>query len=225
MAKEKKSLHLLAVRALSAVMLIAAILFISAGTIQYRAAWIFLATLICIGVPFALWLYIRTPQQFQNRLHPAEPDKSQHTVVLLIGVALCLSLVVSGLDRRYGWSHLTEWRYIIAVLLIFASVLVYRNVFLCNSFLSNTVEIHEGHKVINQGMYGVVRHPMYLATCMMCAAGLIILGSLFSLPLYILFFCLMYVRAKKEEKQLIDALPEYKTYMGKVKQMLIPFIF
>ena len=85
------------------------------------------------------------------------------------------------------------------------------------------MEIHENHKVIDQGMYGVVRHPMYLATCMTCAAGMVMLGSLATVPMYVIFFCLMLIRAKREETQLVEALPEYRSYMEKVKHRIIPY--
>ena len=223
MMNENKSLCILTLRVFFSLLIVAALLFLSAGTFDFSAAWVFLVAVSCIGLLFALWLYIRNPLQFQNRLHPTEPDKVQQRLVLMIGVTLCLSLIVSGLDKRFGWSHISDWRYLVAGVLACGAALIYHNVFKCNPYLSNTVEIHENHKVIDQGMYGVVRHPMYLATCMTCAAGMVMLGSLATVPMYVIFFCLMLIRAKREETQLVEALPEYRSYMEKVKHRIIPY--
>lgn len=102
------------------------------------------------------------------------------------------------------------------------ATIIYINVFRINPFLSNTVEIHEDLRIIESGVYGIVRHPMYLATCLTCTAGMIILGSIWNVPLLFLIVCLVYVRIDHEEKQLFDAIPEYKDYAEKVRNKMIP---
>lgn len=206
------------------VLSIGMLLFLSAGTVDYAGAWIFLGTISCCAVVFALWLKFKHPKQFENRMYTKETDRNQRSIVRDIGCFLCCSLVLSGLDRRFSWSHIPEWRYTIAVALFLASAAVYRNVFIVNPYLSNTVIIHRDHAVIQEGMYGIVRHPMYLASFMAYAAGMIMLDTLLLFPLCCGFTLLLVRRAKKEEIQLMTKCQAYKSYMARVKFRLIPYI-
>ena len=133
------------------------LLFLSAGTVDYAGAWIFLGTISCCSVVFVLWLKFKHPKQFENRMYTKETDRNQRSIVRDIGCFLCCSLVLSGLDQRFSWSHIPEWRYTIAVALLLASATTYRNVFIVNPYLSNTVIIHRDHAVIQEGMYRICR--------------------------------------------------------------------
>lgn len=200
------------------------LLFIASGTIAFPEAWGLLGVLIILGISFSVWLYYRYPHQFFNRLRPAETDPKQQKIIMLISIVLCLTLLIAGLDRRYGWSHLSGWRFLPAGILLITGFIVYRNVFITNPFLLNIVSIQDKQRIIKEGMYGIVRHPMYLANCLTCAACLIILGSLATIPFYLIFVGLLIQRASGEEKQLIHAFPEYNDYIRDVKYRIFPFI-
>ena len=221
---EKHLFLQLITKALGTFIGISLLLFVPAGTFDYPEAWTFLGSLFVFAVAFSLWLKIKYPHQFYNRMHPHEPDCKQLVIVRIIGCILCFSLILSGIDKRYSWSHLPETRYIFALGLLIAAATIYRNVFMVNPFLSNTVIIHERQTIIQEGMYKIVRHPMYLASLLVYIAGLIMLGSLLSLPLCCLFYYMLLSRAKGEEIQLMDALPEYKEYMIRVRYRIIPFV-
>lgn len=212
----------LSVRGLFSLLTIALILFVSAGTLYYPEAWLFLVTLSVISMAFFIWLYKRHTSQLYNRLRPKEPDKTQRKLLVLIGFTLCSALVLSGLDRRFAWSPSAMWRYPMSVILLLFAVLIYIDVFTRNPFLSNTIEIHEKQNIITTGSYGIVRHPMYLATILACAAGMCILGSLLNVPLFLIIVLLINLRIKHEESQLLAALPEYGNYIAKVRHKLIP---
>lgn len=224
-SNERKLISGMLFRGLSSIIGAGLLLFISAGTITFPGAWILLGVLICLGLSFGLWLYYRYPQQFFNRLQPAETDPRQQRIIMLISIVLCLTLLIAGLDRRYGWSHLSGWRFFPAGILLATAIFVYRSVFITNPFLLNIVTIQEKQCIINKGVYRIVRHPMYLANCLTCAACILILGSLATIPLYLVFVGLLVQRALGEEEQLICAFPEYKDYKREVKYCIFPFLF
>ena len=216
MPKAKSDLVIKSISCVITYLFIGILLFLSAGTIHFVEAWMFMITLLVSAIGLLAWLYLFHPNQLRNRLGDGETEKAQKVVVRAIGLIILLSLIVAGIDKRIGLTNPSGWRLPIAAGTLVSSALILINVFSVNPFLSNSVKIHEGQYVISHGMYKVVRHPMYLAVCLAYAAGLLILGSVPNLILYVAFLYLIDTRAKYEEKQLISNVPGYTEYMKKV---------
>lgn len=200
------------------------LLFVSAGTISYLGAWVLFASIFICSISFGIWLYYKYPVQFENRFHE-EKGEQQQRILVLIGIILISSLILAGLDWRFSWSKDTPYRFVIAAILLISANLIYRNVFMINPFLSNTVEVHPNQTIISTGMYRVVRHPMYLGTCLTYLSGIIILGSWLNTISFVLFVIVISMRIANEEKQLIESIPKYNDYCKLVKYRLLPFIW
>lgn len=220
----KKTVLQISSQVVSTLFAIMMILFISAGSVNFCEAWYLLGIILLFAALFTIWLFIKYPGQIANRMQATEPDERQRHIVQYIGCDLCMSLIVAGLDKRFGLSQISEWRYVAVFALLIVAALIYRNVFAINPYLSNTIEIHEEHTVIQHGMYRIVRHPMYLASAIVYLSGLLILRSVWTIPFFVILICLLNRRAQIEEEQLMIYLPDYAQYMKRIKFRIIPFI-
>ena len=207
------------------IILLGAPLFLVAWTFEYPGAWLLLCLLFIPMLILGTVLYIKAPDLLTKRLSGKEKQKTQRGVVALSGLMFPLGLIISALDFRFGWSHVPLW------LVIFASVLFllgyggYAEVMRENTYLSRTVEVQEGQKVISTGLYGIVRHPMYLATLFMFIPMPLILGSFWGVIPFLLYPIIITVRILNEERVLTEELSGYAEYKTKVKWRLIPFIW
>jgi len=205
--------------------LIGALLFFPAWTLRYPNAWLFLGLLFVPMLLVGIVLLIKSPTLLEKRLNHKEKEKAQRGVVALSGLIFPIGFVVSALDFRFSWSGVPLWLVIVSASLFLVGYGMYAEVMRENTYLSRTVEVQEGQKVISTGLYGVVRHPMYLATLLMFLPIPLILGSLWGLIPFSLYPIVIIVRILNEEKILTDGLDGYAEYKNRVKYRLIPFVW
>jgi protein-S-isoprenylcysteine O-methyltransferase Ste14 len=200
-------------------------LFLPAWTFNYFGAWLLIALLFVPMSIMGIVLYLKSPELLEKRLNIKEKEKTQKGVISLSALMFPLGFVLSALDFRFGWSSVPLWLVITASVLFLSGYIMYAEVMRENAYLSRTVEVQEGQKVVSSGLYGIVRHPMYLATLLMFLPMPLILGSFFGLIPFALYPVLIVFRIMNEEKVLSEGLDGYAEYKGKVKYRLIPFIW
>ena len=201
------------------------LLFLPAGTLRYWNAWLFSALMFLPMLMAGILLFLKAPELLEKRLNTREQEGTQKAVVALSALMFCLGFVLAGLDFRFGWSHMPAWLVAAAAVLQLLSYGLYAEVMRENAYLSRTVEIQENQKVIDTGLYGVVRHPMYLAVTLLFLTIPLVLGSW---PCLVLFLCtpaLLVLRIRNEEQVLERGLPGYTEYQQRVRWRLIPFIW
>ena len=210
---------------LAGIVLVGAFLFLPAWTLNYPHAYLFLTILFVPMLAVGIILYIQNPDLLKKRLDGKEKQATQKGVVSLSALMFPLGFVISALDFRFGWSAVSPWIVIGASVLFLFGYLMYAEVMRENAYLSRTVEVQQGQKVISSGLYGVVRHPMYLATLLMFLPIPLILGSLWGLIPFAAYPVIIVVRILNEEKVLSGELEGYIEYKAKVKYRLIPFVW
>lgn len=205
--------------------LIGALLFLPAWTFSYFGAWLFLALLFIPMLIVGIVLFFRSPSLLEKRLQGREKEKAQKGVVALSGLMFPVGFVLSALDFRFSWSRVPLWLTVVASVLFLIGYGMYAEVMRENAYLSRTVEVSDGQKVISTGFYGIVRHPMYLATLLMFLPMPLILGSFWGLIPFALYPAVIVIRIINEEKLLTAELDGYKEYKERVKYRIIPFIW
>ena len=210
---------------LTGIALVAVLVFVPAGTIDFKNGWIFMAVLFIPMLIAGIILFARNPELLARRLNAKEKQAEQQLVVKLSGLMFLAGFILAGLDHRYGWTHLTSAVVIIAAVIFLAGYAMYAEVLRENTYLSRTIEVTADQKVIDTGLYGIVRHPMYLATVIMFMAIPLILGSLISFLVFCAYPLLIAARIRNEEKVLEAELPGYTKYKLKVKYRMVPFIW
>ena len=210
---------------LAGLVLLGALLFLPAWTMNYPNAWLFLGILFVPMILVGLVLFFKAPELLKKRLDNKEKEKTQRGVVALSGLMFPVGFVLSALDFRFSWSDVPLWLVIVSAVLFLVGYGTYAEVLRENAYLSRTVEVQEGQKVISTGLYGIVRHPMYLATLLMFLPIPLILGSLWGLVPFSLYPAVIVIRILNEEKVLTDGLCGYAEYKSRVKYRLIPFVW
>ena len=205
--------------------LLAALLFLPAGTLHFANGWLFLA-LLFIPMFFAgIVLMLKNPELLRKRLDVKEKEGEQQTVVKLSGLMFIVGFIVAGLDFRFLWFALPSYVVYAAAVVFLVAYALYAEVLRENTYLSRTIEVQENQKVIDTGLYGIVRHPMYFATLLLFISMPLVLGSLIALPIFCLYPFIIAKRIKNEEEVLTRDLDGYSKYKTKVKHRLIPFIW
>ncbi len=204
---------------------VGALVFLPAWTLNYPYGWLFMALLFIPMLIMGAVMAWRTPDLLRKRLDGKEKEKAQKGVVALSGLMFPAGFVVSALDFRFGWSSVPMWPVVVASVLFLVGYGMYAEVMRENAYLSRTVEVQEGQQVISTGLYGVVRHPMYLATLFMFLPLPLILGSFWGLIPFALYPAVIVIRILNEEKVLREGLRGYEEYTKKVKYRLVPFIW
>lgn len=219
----------LAIRALIkyliGLILVGILLFIPAGTFRYFQAWLFVVLLFVPMLLLGIFLLIRSPELLQKRLEAKEKEKTQKAVVAIFAILFVIGFIIAGLDHRYGWSHFPAILLVFGSLLLLGSYALYAEVIRENAYLSRTICVQEGQRVVDTGLYGIVRHPMYSATLLLFLSFAIVLGSLWTSLCFLLFVPLFVLRIQNEEKVLLQELNGYDSYRKKVKYRLIPFLW
>lgn len=205
--------------------LIGLLLFLPAFTFDYFGAWLFLGLLFIPMLIMGTVLFIKAPALLEKRLNNREKEKAQQGVIALSGLLFPVGFVLSALDFRFGWSRVPLWLVAVASFLFIIGYAMYAEVMRENAYLSRVVEVQEGQKVISTGLYGIVRHPMYLATLLMFLPLPLILGSFWGLLPFALYPVVTVIRIINEEKVLTEGLNGYAEYKTKVKYRLIPFVW
>lgn len=201
------------------------LLFIPAGSIQYWNAWLLLAALFIPMLIVGIVLAINNPNLLRKRLNANEKEDEQKSVLRLGALMFVAGLVIAGLDYRYQWLILPKWLVIASTVLFLFAYLLYTEVLRENIYLSRTIEIQEDHKVIDTGLYSIVRHPMYTATILLFLSMPLVLGSLFSFLIFLAYPIIIIKRIKNEEDVLEKSLEGYSEYKKNVKYRLLPFIW
>lgn len=205
--------------------LIALLLFIPAGTLKYWNAWLFMGIFFVPMFFAGMILMIRNPDLLSKRLNAKEKEAEQKIVILLNGVMFLCGFVIAGLNYRFGWIVLPEWIVAVAAVVFLLAYLLYAEVLRENTYLSRTVEIQENQKVIDTGLYGIVRHPMYSSTILLFLSMPLVLGSLLSFIIFLIYPVIMTKRINNEEQVLEKGLAGYSAYKNRVKYRVIPFVW
>lgn len=207
------------------VLLVGLLIFLPAGTISYVNGWIFMGILFVPMFFAGLVMMAKNPNLLRSRLNAKEKQKDQSLVVKLSGLMFLLGFIVAGLNYRFEWYVLSLRSSIIAAVVFLFAYILYAEVLRENAYLSRTIEVQENQKVIDTGLYGIVRHPMYSATILLFLSMPMVLGSIYSFIIFLAYPIIIALRIKGEEEFLEKELEGYKEYKNKVKYRMIPFIW
>ena len=213
------------VKFICGILLVGVLVFLPAGTLSYTGGWLFVGVLFIPMLILGAVLFVKSPDLLRRRLDSKEKEGTQKGVVALSGVGFAAGFIVAGLDFRFGWSHLPTAVVIAASVLFLVAYGLYAEVMRENEYLSRTVKVEEGQRVIDTGLYGIVRHPMYAVTVILFLMIPLILGSWYSLIVFLHYPVLIAVRIVNEEKVLCAELAGYEEYKKKVKYRIIPFVW
>jgi protein-S-isoprenylcysteine O-methyltransferase Ste14 len=205
--------------------LVGAMLFLPAGTLNYPGAWLFFGLLFIPMLIMGVVMLIKSPALLAKRLDGKEKEATQKSIVALSGLMFPVGFVLSAFDFRHGWSHVPLWLTVTASVLFLIGYAMYAEVMRENAYLSRTIEVQEHQTVIDTGLYGIVRHPMYLATFLMFLPLPLILGSLWGLIPFALYPVIIVIRILNEEKVLTERLSGYAQYRQRVKYRLLPYLW
>ena len=213
------------IKFLAGVILLGILIFLPAGSCAYWQGWLLMGILFVPMFFVGIILLIKNPDLLRKRLDVKEKEQEQKIVVALSGLLFIAAFVIAGLNFRYGWWTLPDWGVWIAAVIFFGSYLLYAEVLRENTYLSRTIEVQENQKVIDTGLYGFVRHPMYMATTMLFLAMPLVLASPISFLIMLGYIPVIAKRIRNEESVLEDGLAGYKEYKEKVKYKIIPFVW
>ena len=205
--------------------LVGGLLFIPPNTFNYINAWIFIAILFIPMFIFGIILMIKNPTLLKSRLNAKEKQSKQKLVVGLSGLMFISGFIIAGLNYKYNWIKLPNIVVIISSIVFIIFYILYAEVLRENTYLSRTIEVVDNQKVIDTGMYGIVRHPMYIITIILFLMIPLVLNSLISFFIFLIYPIIIIIRINNEEKVLEKELKGYIEYKKKVKYRLIPFIW
>ena len=207
------------------IILVGLLVFLPAGTLMFFNGWLFMGALFVPMFLVGIVLIVKNPELLKKRLQAKESQSEQSLVVKLSGLMFLVGFIIAGLNYRFDWYVLPRTVSIIATVLFLIAYLLYGEVLRENTYLSRTIEVQENQKVIDTGLYGIVRHPMYSATLLLFLAMPLILGSLHSFVIFLAYPFIIAKRIRNEEMVLENELKGYKEYKEKVKYRLIPFVW
>ena len=213
------------VKFFAGLILVALLLFLPAWTLRYPQAWLLICILFIPMFIAGLIMMKKDPELLKKRLSAKEKESEQKTVVALSGLMFLAAFVFAGLSFRFGWLMLPFPVSIVFAVVFLLAYAMYAEVLRENAYLSRTIEVQEDQKVVDTGLYGIVRHPMYSATLILFLSMPLVLGSVISFVITLAYIPIIVKRIRNEEKVLGKDLPGYEEYMGKVKYRLVPFIW
>ncbi len=206
-------------------LLVGLLIFLPAGTLNYIGGWAFIGLLFIPVLIMGIVLLFKAPDLLEKRLNGKEKENTQKGVVAFSALIFLSGFIVAGLDFRFGWSYVPKAVIITASVLFLGSYGLYAEVMRENAYLSRTIEVQENQKVIDTGLYGIVRHPMYMATILLFLMIPLILGSWVAFVIFLAYPIIIAVRINSEEKILTEQLEGYAEYKQKVKYKIIPFVW
>ena len=207
------------------VILVGLLLFIPAGSLAFWQAWLLMGVLFIPMFVAGLILMKINPVLLRKRLNAKEEQMEQKEVVLVSGVMFLASFILAGLNFRFSWLVSPAWVTIAGTVIFLLAYALYAEVLRENEYLSRTIEVQEGQKVVDTGLYGIVRHPMYMATVLLFLSMPIILGFIISFVVMLMYIPIIAKRISNEEKVLEAGLDGYKQYKERVKYRIIPFVW
>lgn len=222
----KKTLFIQALtKFLVGLLLVGLLLFLPAGTFGYWQAWLFIGILFVPMFTAGIWLMWKQPELLRKRLSAKEEQGEQKWVVALSGLLFIAMFIVAGLNFRFGWLLLPDWTTYVATGIFLLGYALYAEVMRENVWLSRTVEVQDNQQVIDTGLYGLVRHPMYSATLLLFLSMPLVLNSVWSFALMLLYIPIIVKRIRNEETVLEQDLKGYTEYKQRVRYRLIPYIW
>ena len=206
-------------------LIIGLLLFLPANTINYWNGWLFMGLLFIPMFIAGIVMMIKSPELLKKRLNAKEKENEQKQVLLFSGLMFLAGFIVAGLNYRYGWIVFPNIVVIISSVVFVIAYILYAEVLRENAYLSRTIEVQENQKVVDTGLYGIVRHPMYAVTILLFLAMPLVLGSIISFLIFLVYPFIIAKRIKNEEAVLEKELDGYTEYKDKVKYKMIPFIW
>ena len=222
---KKKLLTEALMKYIAGVLLVSGLLFIPAGTLKWRNGWIFMAILFIPMFFAGIIMYLKAPDLLRSRLDNKEKEAEQKDVIGYSGIMFIAAFIVAGLNYRFKWNSLPDivvWAGIIIFLLSYA---MFGEVLRENRYLSRTIKVTDDQKVVDTGLYGIVRHPMYSASTSLFLSMPLVLNSLYSFLIMLAYIPLIMKRIRNEEKVLEEGLPGYREYEKKIRYRMIPYIW
>ena len=210
---------------LAGLFLVGLILFLPAGTLNYPGGWLFCGLLFVPMLILGIVLWLKAPALLEKRLRSKEKLSAQKSVIGLSLLMFVGGFALAGLDFRFGWTSVPDWLVVTAACLLLLSYGLYAEVMRENAWLSRTVEVQEGQQVVDSGLYGIIRHPMYAVTTVLFLSIPLVLGSWIAFAVFLIYPALMVKRIRSEEQLLEAELPGYTDYQKKVKYRMIPFLW
>lgn len=207
------------------VILVGALIFVPAGTIHFFNGWLLMAVLFVPMFLAGIVMLFKNPKLLQERLDAKEKQKDQSIVVKLSGLMFIAGFIVAGLNYRFDWYAAPKNVVIVATVIFVLAYIMYGEVLRENTYLSRTIKVQENQKVIDTGLYGIVRHPMYSTTLLLFLAMPLVLGSVYAFAIFLAYPFIIAKRIKGEEEYLTAHLDGYEAYKEKVKYRLLPFIW
>ena len=207
------------------VILVGVLIFLPAGTFQYFNGWLFMGILFIPMFLAGLVMMAKNPKLLESRLDAKEKQREQDVVVKLSGLMFFAGFIVAGLGVRFGWYTLPKSVVIASAIIFLIAYILYAEVLRENIYLSRTIEVQEGQTVVDTGLYGIVRHPMYSVTLLLFLSMPLVLGSVYSFIIFLVYPFIIAKRIKHEEEFLEKELNGYREYKQKVKYRLIPFVW
>ncbi|MDO4731040.1 MAG: isoprenylcysteine carboxylmethyltransferase family protein [Clostridia bacterium] len=205
--------------------LIGILIFLPAGTFSFFNGWLFMGILFIPMFFAGIVMMIKNPNLLKSRLDAKEKRQEQSTVIKLSGLMFLIGFIIAGLNYRFNWFTLPKGVVLVAAIVFLSAYILYAEVLRENTYLSRTIEVQENQKVIDTGLYSIVRHPMYSVTLLLFLSIPLVLGSLYSFIIFLMYPLIIAKRIKDEEKLLEEELDGYREYKQKVKYRLIPFIW
>jgi protein-S-isoprenylcysteine O-methyltransferase Ste14 len=206
-------------------LIIGLLIFVSAGTLDYWNGWLFMALLFIPMFIAGIIMMLKSPELLRKRLNAKEKEIEQKQVVLFSGLMFLVGFIIAGLNYRFNWILIPNSVVIISSAIFIFAYILYAEVLRENTYLSRTIEVQENQKVVDTGLYGIVRHPMYATTILLFLSMSLVLGSIISFVIFLVYPFIIAKRIKNEEVVLEKELGGYSEYKKKVKYKLIPFIW
>ena len=213
------------IKYLLGVFIISILLFIPANTFNYWNGWLFMGLLFIPMFIAGIVMMKKSPELLKKRLNAKEKEKEQKQVLLFIGLMFLFGFIIAGLNYRYKWIVIPNSVVIISSIIFVIAYILYAEVLRENEYLSRTIEVQENQKVVDTGLYGIVRHPMYAATILLFLSMPLVLGSIISFVIFLVYPFIIAKRIKNEEEVLEKELDGYIEYKKKVRYKMIPFIW
>ena len=212
-------------RFLAGLLIVGLLLFIAAGTFAFWQAWLLIIILFVPMLLAGLVMMKKSPDLLRKRLNGKEEQAEQKTVILLSGLMFLAAFIAAGLNVRFGWIQLPGAVSFAAAVIFLLAYILYAEVMRENAYLSRTVEVQENQKVIDTGLYGIVRHPMYMSTLLLFLSMPLVLGSVISFVIMLVYIPIISMRIRNEEQVLEEGLAGYKEYKQRVRYKVIPFVW
>jgi protein-S-isoprenylcysteine O-methyltransferase Ste14 len=213
------------IKIIAGIVLMGVLLFLPAGTIRWQEGWLLMIILFVPMFLAGLLMYFKAPDLLRSRLKAKETQSEQKDVIRYSGLMFLLAFIVAGLNYRFGWITMPRTIVWIGAVIFLLAYCLFGEVLRENQYLSRTIEVRDGQTVVDTGLYGIVRHPMYTATVLLFLSMPLVLNSLISFIIMLAYIPIIVKRIRNEEEVLETELKGYREYKQKVKYRLIPFIW